>query len=251
MPRLLRFLATSLRGTKAGSRPQLAKEGALNKNSKPIDKGYFYRFLNNRVYIGDAVHKGTAHPGEHEPIIDRSLWDQVHALINGSPQTRARRPLGRTPALLKGLIFGPTGAAMTPAHTRKSGKLYRHCITTDLLRTGSSACPIRRIPAAQIEAVVILQIRTMVQSPEIIVATWRTARQTIKDLTERKVRDDLHHFDALWSELFPAEQARIVQLLVDRVDISEKGADITLRLGGLTSLMQDLRVTTWQRKNAA
>ena len=45
----------------------------------------------------------------------------------------------------------------------------------------------------------------------------------------------------MWSELFPAEQARIVQLLVERVDLSEKGADITLRIEGLASLMQDLR----------
>ena len=44
----------------------LAKEGALNKQGKPIDKGYLYRVLNNRVYLGEAVHKGTAYPGEHD-----------------------------------------------------------------------------------------------------------------------------------------------------------------------------------------
>jgi site-specific DNA recombinase len=119
------------------------------------------------------------------------------------------------------------------ARTRKSGKLYRYYITTDLLRTGSSSCPIRRVPAAQIEDVVVSQIRTLVQSPEIIVATWRAARLTMKGLTERQVRDELQRFDELWSELFPAEQARLVQLLVERVDISEKGADITLRVEGL------------------
>jgi site-specific DNA recombinase len=230
---------------------QLAKEGALNKNGKPIDKGYLYRTLNNRVYLGEAVHKGTSHPGEHEPIIDRNLWDQVHALIDGSPQTRAKRPLGRSPALLKGLIFGPTGAAMTPSHTRKSGKLYSYYVTTDVLRYGSSAGAIRRVPAAQIDAAVVSQIRTMVRSPEIIVATWRAARQTIKGLTERQLRDDLYRFDELWSELFPAEQARIVQLLVDRIDISANGADITLRMEGLTSLVNDLRAATVHRKDAA
>jgi site-specific DNA recombinase len=165
---------------------QLGKEGALNKNGKLIDKGYLYRVLNNRVYLGDAVHKGTAHPGEHQAIVDSSVWDKVHALIGGGPQTHAKRPLGRTPALLKGLIFGPTGAAMTPTHTRKRGKLYRYYIATDLLKNGSSTCPIRRVAAAQIEAVVTSQIRAMVQTPEIIVATWRAAKQTIKGLTERE-----------------------------------------------------------------
>ena len=97
----------------------------------------------------------------------------------------------------------------------------------------------------------IAQIKTMVQSPEIIVATWRAARKSIKDLTEHEVGDELRRFDALWSELFPAEQAKIVQLLVDRVDLSEKGADITLRTEGLTSLIQDLHAVSVQRKDAA
>jgi site-specific DNA recombinase len=229
----------------------LAKEGALNKQGKPIAKGYLYRILNNRVYRGEAMHKGASHPGEHEPIIAQNLWDQVHALIDKSPQTRAKRPLGRTPALLKGLIFGPTGAAMTPAHTRKGGKLYRYYITTDLLRFASSTCPVRRIPAAQIEAAVVAQIRTAVQTPEIIVATWRAAKSAIKGLTERQVRDELHSFDVIWSELFPAEQSRLVQLLIDRVDISDKGADITLRIEGLTNLIQDLRTAASDRKDAA
>ena len=91
----------------------------------------------------------------------------------------------------------------------------------------------------------------MVQTPEIIVATWRAAKQTIKGLTERQVRDQLHRFDELWSELFPAEQARIVQLLVERVEFSENGADITLRMEGLTSLMHDLRGASVQKKDAA
>ena len=222
----------------------LAKEGILNKRGKPIDKGYLYRVLNNRVCLGEAVHKGIAHPGEHNPIIEKDLWNQVHEVISASPRKRTKRPLGRTPAILKGLIFGPTGAAMTPAHTRKNGRLYRYYVSLDVIRYGASACPIRRVPAAQIEAVVIAQIKTMVQTPEIIVATWRAAKQSVKGLTERQVRDELHRFDDLWSELFPAEQARIVQLLVERVDISGSGADVTLRTEGLTSLMHDLRVTS-------
>lgn len=95
------------------------------------------------------------------------------------------------------------------------------------------------------------QIKTLVQTPEIIVATWRAAKQSIKGLTERQVRDELYRFDDLWSELFPAEQARIVQLLVDGVDISESGADIALRTEGLASLMHDLRAVSDRKTVAA
>ena len=52
--------------------------------------------------------------------------------------------------------------------------------------------------------------------------------------------DTLERPDRLWDELFPAEQARIVRLLIERVEVSPHGADIRLRIAGLTSLMQEL-----------
>jgi site-specific DNA recombinase len=229
---------------------ELARDGATNKNGKPIDKGYLYRVLHNRVYLGEAVHKGTAYAGEHAPIIERNVWDQVHSLIGPSPRERTKRTLGRTPALLKGLVFGPNGTAMTPAHTRKGGKLYRYYVSTDVLRSGARANSIKRIAAARLEAVVIEQIKVLLQSPEIVVATWRAARKALANLTEREVAQELRRFDDLWGELFPAEQARIIQLLVQRVDVSDTGADITLKVEGLTAILQDLRSAT-DRRNAA
>jgi hypothetical protein len=140
---------------------------------------------------------------------------------------------------------------MTPSHTRKRGKLYRYYVSINSIRTGARDYPIGRVPAAQIEEIVIAQIKTMVQSPEIIVATWKAAKQTVKGLTERQVRDELHRFDQLWAELFPAEQARIVQLLVERVDLSASGVDITLRVDGLTSLLKDFRGGPEAKRDAA
>ena len=61
------------------------------------------------------------------------------------------------------------------------------------------------------------------------------------DLTEVEAREALEPLDPLWEELFPAEQARIVRSLVERVDISPAGADIRLRLDGLPGLVRDLR----------
>ena len=67
------------------------------------------------------------------------------------------------------------------------------------------------------------------------------ARQEVPDLTEVEVRDALQRLDPLWEELFPAEQARIVQALVERVTVGPAGADIRLRVEGLAGLVQDLR----------
>ena len=63
----------------------------------------------------------------------------------------------------------------------------------------------------------------------------------MEGINEAEVREALTRLDLLWDELFPAEQARIVQLLVERVDVSPDGADIRLRTEGLTNLVADLR----------
>jgi DNA invertase Pin-like site-specific DNA recombinase len=219
---------------------ELAARRVVNKYGKPIDKGYLYKMLHNRVYLGEAVHKGTSYPGEHKAIIEKRLWERVHAVLKESPRKRAAHTRAQTPALLKGLIFGPTGGAMTPTHSRRKGRLYRYYVSTRVLKQDATACPIRRIPAGEIERAVVDQIRQLVQTPEIIVRTWKAARQQDPSITEHEVRDALDRFDPLWEELFPAEQARIVQLLVERIDVTLDGIDIRLRVEGLTELVREL-----------
>ena len=73
-----------------------------------------------------------------------------------------------------------------------------------------------------------------------VVGTWLAARAGAPDLTEAEVREALERLDPLWEELFPAEQARIVRLLVERVEVGPAGADIRLRVEGLASLVRDL-----------
>ena len=48
--------------------------------------------------------------------------------------------------------------------------------------------------------------------------------------------------DPLWDELFPSEQARILGLMVERVDIEEAGIKVRLRVDGLTNLAREMRV---------
>jgi DNA invertase Pin-like site-specific DNA recombinase len=230
---------------------ELAQKGILGKRGRSIDKGCIYKLLNNPVYVGEAVHKGQSHHGEHEAIIDRALWDKVHGILKESPRKRASATRAQTPALLKGLIFGPTGHAMAPSHTRKAGRLYRYYVSTAVLKQGKDACPIGRMSAGQIEAAVIAQVRHFLATPEIIAATWRAARAQDSPTTEAEVRDALLDLDPLWDELFPAEQARIIQLLVERVDVREDGLSIRLRTEGLNSLVQDLRASGRPLRDAA
>ena len=228
-----------------GSATELAREvgkrGIRTQRGGLIDKKYLYRMLNNRAYIGVAVHKGESYPGEHAAIIDRETWDRVHAILQESPRKRAARTRADTPALLKGLLFGPDGAAFSPTHTRKGGKLYRYYVSQTVLKHGAGACPIGRVPAGEIESAVIDQLRAVFRQPEIVAGTWKAARTYADGITEADARAALQQLDPLWDELFPAEQARIVGLAVERVDIAVDSVNVRFRMDGLSGLALEMQ----------
>jgi len=196
--------------------------------------------LNNPVYIGEAKHKGDSYPGEHDAIVDRETWDRVHAILQESPRKRAARTRADTPALLKGLLYGPDGAAFSPTHTRRGGRLYRYYVSQTVLKHGAGSCPIGRVPAGEIEAAVIDQLRAVFRQPEIVAGTWKAARAHNGDITEADARAALQQFDPLWDELFPAEQARIVGLAIERVDIAVGSVNVRLRMDGLSGLAREM-----------
>ena len=219
---------------------EVEAKGLRTSRGNRIDKKYLYRMLSNRAYIGEAVHKGDSYPGEHDAIIDRETWDRVHAILQESPRKRAARTRADTPALLKGLLFGPDGAAFSPTHTRKGGRLYRYYVSQTVLKHGAGACPIGRVPAGEIEAAVIDQLRAVFRQPEIVAGTWKSARTQDDGITEVDARAALQKLDPLWDELFPAEQARIVALLVERVEIRTEGLNVRLRMDGLAGLAREI-----------
>ncbi|MGV8986062.1 MAG: recombinase family protein [Cypionkella sp.] len=218
---------------------EMAERGVTTARGHRIDKKFIYRMLNNRVYIGEAVHKGTSYPGEHRAIIDRDSWDKVHAILTESPRKRAANTRADTPALLKGLLYGPDGAAFSPTHTRKGGRLYRYYVSQTVLKHGAGSCPVSRVPAGEIEAAVIGQLRAVFRQPEIVAGTWKAAQDG--DIPEVEARTALLQLDPVWDELFPAEQARIVGLLVERIDIGVDGMALQLRVDGLSGLAREMR----------
>jgi hypothetical protein len=116
-------------------------------------------------------------------------------------------------------------------------------VSTEAIKKGYEECSIRSIPAGEIEEVVLAQVRALLRSPEIIAQTWAAVRREgAEEISEREVIEVLGAFEPLWDELFPAEQARIVRLLVGRVDVSRTGIDVRLRAEGLRALAEELRL---------
>jgi hypothetical protein len=132
---------------------------------------------------------------------------------------------------------------MSPTHTRgRFGQQFRYHVAQRVLEGNAAggAGIVRRVSAAEIKAAVVDQVRALLRQPEIVVGTWRAARRDSPDLTKPETHDALHRLDPLWEHLFPAEEARIVRSLVERVVVAPSGADIRLRPDGLGGLVRDL-----------
>src|SRR5215467_7883017 len=86
---------------------------------KPFSRGALYLILQNRTYLGEIVHIGQSHPGEHTPIIDQPLWDVVQAHLSSNTAERSSGTRTRPPSLLTGMLFDCDANPMTPTHALK------------------------------------------------------------------------------------------------------------------------------------
>jgi hypothetical protein len=83
------------------------------REEKPIDKNLIYKILSNRVYLGEIRHRDQWYPGEHPPIVERELWDAAQAFLARNPRVRANDTRASVAFLLKGLVEGSDGRALT------------------------------------------------------------------------------------------------------------------------------------------
>jgi DNA invertase Pin-like site-specific DNA recombinase len=176
-------------------------QGGKQRSGRPVSKGTLYKLLNNRVYLGEIVHKGSSYPGEHRAIVPRPLWDRVHAILAENPTARGNTTRARTPALLRGLIrCGTHDCAMGPTFTRKNGRLYRYYLCTHASKHGYDSCPNPSLPAGEVERAVVDQLRCIFRAPEMLARTFRAAQRQQADSLDR-LRRESTELDARIREL--------------------------------------------------
>jgi hypothetical protein len=122
--------------------------------------------LQNRIYRGDIVHKNDAYRGEHAPIIDADLWQDVQKTLAANRVDRGAAKGNHQLSPLAGLVYDAHGEPMTPSHAVKKGVRYRYYVSKSLLTGGVRAeRKGQRIPAAKIETLVTGQVRAWLANP--------------------------------------------------------------------------------------
>ncbi|MEO5332579.1 MAG: recombinase family protein [Magnetococcus sp. YQC-5] len=232
---------------------ELGEKAAVGKYGRPFDKGAIYRILSHHVYVGEIAYHGEIYVGEHQGIINREIWDQVHGILASNNRQKEGSIRVQTSAPLKGIIrCRHCDRAMKPSFTRKEGRMYRYYTCQAAEKNGANAsCPLRTVAAGEIEAVVIQQIRSMLKSPEMIVKSWQIGNEEDSGIKERDVADALRRLDPVWEELFPVEQQRLVQLLIEKVEVGKGDVQVHLRSEGLDTLARELRDIGNSREVAA
>ena len=60
------------------------------------------------------------------------------------------------------------------------------------------------------------------------------------EFEEGDVIEALGALDPVWDELYPAEQTRILRLLIEHIDVAPDGISVTLHAAGIRSLVAEL-----------
>jgi len=134
---------------------------------RAFDKVSLRRLLINPVYAGNVEHRGEIYAGEHKPIIELSVWQEVNAELRAGRRTGTgaiRRPQN---ALLAGLLLCKScQRPMVPTYTAKPGRRYRYYVCQGARRNGWISCRTKSVPARMIEEAVLERLRTALRASE-------------------------------------------------------------------------------------
>ena len=147
----------------------LRKRGIVTKARKlktgktvggiPFTRGPLGHLLRNRFYVGEVAFKGEVLAGEQRAIVERVLFDAVQAKLNEQQKNRNAARM-KSDALLVGRIFDDRNNRMSPSHARKRGIKYRYYLSAALSQgRADQAGSMRRVPAVEIEGLVIRSVR--------------------------------------------------------------------------------------------
>src|SRR6516165_7048410 len=125
----------------------------------PFTRGSLAHLLRNRFYIGEVAFKGEVLKGEQPAIVDKDLFEAVQAKLNEQVNNH-KAEWTKSEGLLIGRLFDDRGNRMSPSHARKGHVTYRYYLSSALFQgTAERAGSVRRVPAPEIEALVVKSVR--------------------------------------------------------------------------------------------
>ena len=193
--RSIRKLADELNASHLTTRRGKPRSG-VDYITAPFRSGNLRHILANPIYIGKIRHRDQLYEGEHNGIIEQSLFDQTQLQLKQQAPKRRHTSNTKDTHLLTGLLFDETGDRLTPTHTRNHGRRYRYYVSKRIVENG--------------------------RDPKDPYAGWRLRADQLEQIVERQLMDVLRDRSQLM-ELFDNNlDAHQVSQLVAAADAKEK-----------------------------
>jgi DNA invertase Pin-like site-specific DNA recombinase len=143
------------------SKTRLSRNGNRS-GGKSFSRGALYELLSNPVYVGEIRHRKERHPGRHEPIMEREVWERAQRQLRDQA-ARCRAPATKAgPSPLAGKLFDEDGERLYVAGAAKGERRYRYYVSRHLVTR--SADKVRngwRLSGPEIERTVAVAARQL------------------------------------------------------------------------------------------
>ena len=214
------------------TKPYATKRGrAIGAQS--FARGHIYKILSNPIYLGEIVHKGVRHPGQHPALVSQMTWDAVQGQLAANTHAKRFRSAASIVSPFAGLIYDDAGQRLVSSHTSKNGKRYRYYVTPE----GDGRLPSdprdkkMRLPAAEIDELVLTNLQAFLRDKRRISDVVRSHGYRASD-----IRDALDMADRVARQLAandPAEKQTAINDLVSRVVVTKEALQIYVRFARL------------------
>lgn len=220
--------------------PERISRTGRKMGGKQLTKGAIYHILQNRIYLGDIMHEGKAYPGEHQGIVDPSLFDEVQQQLEQNRVARKHGTNADAPSLVKGLVCDGHNRKLTPSHTSRKGHRYRYYVTYRKNEEDRKH-PTWRVPAIDLEEIVIGQIVGLLTDQQKL-------REHIPDVDLHALQqcfDAASEFAKMLDLHNPTQTHRLLCDLVERVTVHKDRIETIVHLNTVfTDLAEDQATDT-------
>lgn len=213
---------------------ELNKDGIRTKQGKAWDKPHIYRILSNHTYIGQVKYKGSICEGEQNAIVELDVWNRTREILALNEPVPRQTKRMETIAPLKGILrCGHCDCAMMPTYARKNGKRYFYYLCSRDSKRATSTCPVRQIPAGEVERITREQVVKMLQTPTVLIKLAQ-----VLNLPAEKIAELFK--EIFWQEISPGEMNRLLHLLLEKVEVHESKLTVEFKSSGIKTLMEEI-----------
>jgi DNA invertase Pin-like site-specific DNA recombinase len=210
------------------SKQWLSKGGARHGGSR-FHRGALYHLLANPIYVGEIRHKRATYPGQHAPIVERAVWQQVQDMLRKKTAHPRGGTIKRTTGLLMGKLFDENGEPLYACAAQKGHRRYHYFVSRKLVRGGDPTNDCGwRLPAEGTEQAVMAATRQILSDRGALASTlkaWGFAAAELKQTAE-----------TIDSKVKSVEEIGTIEdfgTAIERVELKRDGMQITLDLRAL------------------